>query len=61
MYDFYYNVLKKIYDDEIKLLFTGTDSLCLEIETDYMYKDVKEQKEYYDFNECPKDHFLYGT
>ena len=51
---------KKIYD-KIKLLFTGTDSLFLEIETDDVYKDMKEEKEYYDFTECPKYHFLYGT
>ena len=44
MYDFYCNVLKKRYDDKIKLLFTDTDSLCVEIETDDVYKDMKEQK-----------------
>ena len=53
--------MKKIYDDKIKLLFTDTDSLCVEIETDDVYKDMEEQKEYYDFSEYPKDHFLYST
>ena len=43
------------------MLFTDTDSLCVEIETDDVYKDMKEQKEYYDFSEYPKDHFLYST
>ena len=43
------------------MLFTDTDSLCVEIETDNVYKDMKEQKEYYDFSEYPKDHFLYST
>jgi hypothetical protein len=61
MYDFYYNVLKKRYGDKIKLLFTDTDSLCVEIETEDIYKDMAEQKEYYDFSEYPKDHFLYNT
>ena len=61
MYDFYYNVLKKRYNDKIKLLFTDTDSLCVEIETNDVYKYMKEQKEYYDFSEYPKHHFLYGT
>ena len=61
MYNFYYNVLKKRYDDKIKLLFTDTDSLCVEIETDDVYKDMEEQKEYYDFSEYPKDHFLNRT
>ena len=61
MYDFYYNVLKKRYDDKIKLLFTDTDSLCVEIETDDVYKDVEEQKQYYDFSEYPEDHVLHST
>ena len=38
MYDFYYNFLK--YGDKIKLFFTDTDSLCVEIETEDVYKDV---------------------
>ena len=38
-------------------MFTDTDSLCVEIETDDVYKDMKEQKEYYDFSEYPEDHF----
>ena len=61
MYDFYYNVLKKRYGDKIKLLMTDTDSLCVEIETDDVYEDMVKQKEYYDFSEYPKNHFLYST
>ena len=60
MYDFYYNVLKKRYGDKTKLLFTDTDSLCVEIETD-VYRDMQEQKQYYDCSEYPKDHLLYNT
>ena len=44
----------KRYDDKIKLLFTDTDSLCVELETDDVYKDMEEQKEYYDFCETQK-------
>ena len=33
----------------------------MEIETDDVYKDMETQKEYYDFSEYPKDHFLYST
>ena len=61
MYDFYYNVLKERYGDKIKLLMTDTDSLCVEIETEDVYKDMQEQKEYYDCSEYSKDHFLYST
>ena len=43
------------------MLFTDIHSLCVEIETDDGYKDMEERKEYYDFSEYPKDHFLYST
>ena len=61
MYDFYYNVLQKRYSNKVKLLFTDTDSLCVEIETEDVYKDMQEDKDYYDFSEYKKDHFLYST
>ena len=38
MYDFYYNYIKKKYNDKAKLLFTDTDSLTNEIETEDVYK-----------------------
>ena len=34
MYDFHYNTMKQIYEDRAKLLFTYTDSLIFEIETE---------------------------
>ena len=40
MYDFYYNVVKKRYGDKLKLLFTDTDSLTVEVQTDDIYKDM---------------------
>src|SRR5690606_13083739 len=41
MYDFYYNVMKKKYGNNIKLLYTDTDSLCMEIKTYDLFKDLK--------------------
>ena len=40
MFIFYYNALKKQYGDKIKLLFTDTDSLCFEVETEDYYNDI---------------------
>ena len=36
MYNFHYNVMKKKYNENIKLLFTDTDSLCYQIITDFI-------------------------
>ena len=60
MYDFYFNVMKKKYNDKIKLLFTDTDSLTVEVETEDIYEDMKGMKQYFDFSEYPKDHQLYN-
>ena len=40
MYDFHYNCIKPKYGKKPKLLFTDTDSLVYEIETDDFYKDI---------------------
>ena len=53
MFDFYYNVLLDYYDEtRVKLLFTDTDSLMLEIQTEDIFADIKEINDKYD---CPID------
>ena len=42
MYDFHYNYIKQKYEDKAKLLFTDTDSLMYEIQTEDFYKDISE-------------------
>ena len=61
MYDYHYNTIKKQYNDKASLLFTDTDSLTYEIETDDIYKDMAKQKHLYDFSDYPKDHPLYDV
>ena len=40
-YDFYYNTMKKHYNDNVRLFYTDTDSLIMEIKTDDFQNDVK--------------------
>ena len=48
MYDFHYNYIKDKYGDKAKLLFTDTDSLTYEIETEDVYKDFYNDKDKFD-------------
>ena len=62
MYDFHYNtILKKYGAKKAKFVFTDTDSLCYEIQTEDVYKDIEEIKDQFDFSEYPEDHFLHNT
>ena len=41
MYEFHYNYMKRIYDDEnLTLCYMGTDSLIYDIKTKDFYKDI---------------------
>ena len=39
MYSFYYDVLKPKYGDNIKLVYTDTDSYVIQVMTDDLYTD----------------------
>ena len=54
MYDFHKNYIKKKYDKS-KLLFTDTDSLTYEIETEDAYKDFWSDKDKFDNGEYPEN------
>ena len=60
MYDFYYNKLKKQYGECCQLLYTDTDSLLLEIQTEDVYKDMGANADLYDTSDYPKDHPQYS-
>ena len=48
MYDFHYNYIKKKYGDNVKLLFTDTDSLAYEIKAEDVYQDFFNDKNKFD-------------
>jgi hypothetical protein len=60
MYDFHYNYVKTKYEDKAKLLFTDTDSLCYEIETDDIYVDMLNDRHLFDTSDYQANHFLYS-
>ncbi|KAL4105173.1 hypothetical protein QTP88_020445 [Uroleucon formosanum] len=59
MYDFYYNIIKKKYGNRVRLLYTDTDSLILEIKTNDFYQDIKINLDHFDTSDYPKDN-IYG-
>ena len=61
MYDFYYNQLKVGYGERCQLLYTDTDSLLIEIQTEAVYEDMAKHPDLYDTSDFPKDHPLHST
>ena len=53
MYDFHYDYIKNKFCDRAKLLFTDTDSLTYEIETEDVYQDFWYEKDRFDNNDYP--------
>ena len=57
MYHFHYNFMKNKYGDNAKLLFTDTDSLMYEIETEDFYADIADDIDsWFDTSDFPNDH-----
>ncbi len=61
MYRFHYDYVKPKWGDKAALLFTDTDSLCYEIQTDDIYEDIKDDApEWFDTSNYEKDHPLFS-
>ena len=57
MFDFHYNYIKPKYANKAKLLFTDTDSLLYEIETEDFYKDIsRDVRNRFDTSDYPQNH-----
>ena len=57
MHNFHYNYIKKKYGDKANLLYTDTDSLMYEIETDDFYADIKDDvDDWFDSSDYPENH-----
>ena len=51
MYNFHYQYIKPKYDQNARLLFSDTDSLCYEIKTNDVYQDFYEDKHLFDLSD----------
>ena len=60
MYNFYYEVLKPKYGENIKLAYTDTDSFVIHTETEDIYNDFKTINNNMDFSDYPTDNPLYN-
>ena len=58
MYESHY--IKKKYP-EAKLIFTDTDSVCYDITTEDIYKDMEQDAHLFNTSNYLKDHFLHST
>ena len=55
MYEFHYNYMKKKYGNNAKLLYTDTDSLIYEIQTEDFYADISpDVHRWFDTSEYPE-------
>ena len=59
MYSFYYDVLKKKYEDNVRLIYTDTDSFVIHTKTDDIYEDFQEISNHMDFSGYDKNHKCY--
>lgn len=60
IYETYYDIFKSRYGENIKLLYTDTDSLIFELTCDNLINELKQLENIFDFSNYPKSHPLYS-
>lgn len=58
MYKFLYNYLKPKYNQNIQVVYTDTDSFILEIKTNYIYEDIRNEPEEFDTWDYPENNIF---
>ena len=61
MYRFYYDVMKPKYGDNIRMVYTDTDSFVFHTKTDDIYQDLKDINDEMDFSGYDKNHKCYAA
>ena len=61
MYKFYYDVMKPKYGENIRIVYTDTDSFVFHTKTDDIYQDLKEINDETDFSGYDKNHQCYDA
>src|ERR1051325_6959475 len=61
MYQFYYDTLKARYGERVRLCYTDTDSLLVQIQTDDINADLIDMADQFDFSDYPADHSVRQT
>ena len=61
MYQFHYQYIKHKYAEWAQLLFTDTDSLCYQVNTEDFYHDIQPDLDLFDTADYPSYHTLHST
>ena len=61
MYRFYYDVVKPKYGDNIRMVYTDTDSFVFHTKTEDIYQDLKDINDEMDFSGYDKNHNCYDA
>ena len=59
MFNFHYEFIKPMYEKNVKLLYTDTDSLIYSIQTKDIYSDMKNHINYFDTSDYPNNNIFH--